>query len=153
MSEQVYFIESEGKIKIGISRNVQARLSQIRGHSGTPAKLIASVPGTRHVEKALHKKLTQHRISGEWFQDCEDVRSAMQLAINSFAAQPSETADERRRKELFGQVAKIIWPNKTAAHLAAIAGVDERSAWRWLSGTHEPPAVVIVAMLSEIIGV
>lgn len=152
MQEQVYFIESENKIKIGISRNVHARLSQIRGHSGTKAVLLASVPGNREIEKSLHKKLVAHRISGEWFTDCPEVRSAMQLAINNFSGALVESRDERVRKELFGQVARIIWPHKTAAHLAAVGGANERTAARWLKGSHPPPASVIVAMLSEIIG-
>ena len=50
----------------------------------------------------------------------------------------------------FGAVAKLLWPVKTAATLAAIAGTNERSAWRWLSGEFEPPAVVIAAVIVEI---
>jgi hypothetical protein len=50
----------------------------------------------------------------------------------------------------FTRVAKALWPFKTAAHLAAIAGKDERTAARWLSGESEPPAVVIAAIIIEI---
>ena len=50
----------------------------------------------------------------------------------------------------FGSVAKVIWPFKTAIHLAAIAKTDERTARRWLAGEFEPPGVVLAAILVEI---
>ena len=50
----------------------------------------------------------------------------------------------------FGPVAKLIWPVKTAAVLAELAGREIRTAERWLSGEFEPPAVVIAALIVEI---
>lgn len=49
----------------------------------------------------------------------------------------------------FGAVAKVLWPHKTAANIAAIAGRDERTASRWLSGEFEPPLVVVLAVVNE----
>lgn len=42
-----------------------------------------------------------------------------------------------------------LWPHKTAAHLAAIAGKDERAAKRWLAGEFEPPPAVFLAIFAE----
>lgn len=53
-----------------------------------------------------------------------------------------------RRK--FGDVAKVLWPDKTEAHLAAIAKADVRTARRWIAGEFEPPAIVIAAVIVEI---
>jgi hypothetical protein len=50
----------------------------------------------------------------------------------------------------FGTVAKALWPIKTAAHLATIAGTNERTAARWLSGEFEPPGIVFAVILYEI---
>ncbi len=50
----------------------------------------------------------------------------------------------------FGAVARVLWPDKTAAHIASIAGADERTAKRWLAGEFEPPAIVIAAIIVEI---
>ena len=50
----------------------------------------------------------------------------------------------------FGSVAKVLWPFKTAAQLAAIANTNERTAARWLSGEFEPPAIIIAAIIVEI---
>jgi hypothetical protein len=49
----------------------------------------------------------------------------------------------------FGAVAKVLWPHKTAAHLATIAGTNERTASRWLAGEFEPPVVVLIAVIQE----
>jgi len=47
-------------------------------------------------------------------------------------------------------VARALWPSKTAAHLASIAGNDERTAKRWLAGDHEPPGIIIAAIVAEL---
>jgi hypothetical protein len=52
----------------------------------------------------------------------------------------------------FGPVAKVLWPFKTAAHLASIADTNERTAARWLSGEFEPPVCIVVAVVQEIFG-
>ncbi len=75
------------------------------------------------------------------------------------ASVASATETERRIRQgtdknvgpsKFGIVAKALWPFKTAAHIATIAGRDERTAARWLSGEFEPPGVLLVAVLAEI---
>lgn len=51
----------------------------------------------------------------------------------------------------FSAVAKVLWPQKTAAELAFIAKTDERTAKRWLRGEHEPPLSVILAIIHEML--
>ena len=51
----------------------------------------------------------------------------------------------------FGRVAKVLWPIKTAACLAAIAKCDERHAKRFLSGEYEPPLSVVLAVIHEML--
>lgn len=53
---------------------------------------------------------------------------------------------------LFPRVAKLCWPGKTAAELATIADVDERTAWRWLSDECDPPNCVVLATMEKIFG-
>lgn len=50
----------------------------------------------------------------------------------------------------FGNVAKVLWPINTAAHVATIGQTNERTAARWLSGEFEPPGIVIAAIVYEI---
>lgn len=49
----------------------------------------------------------------------------------------------------FGDVCRVLWPEKTAAHIAAIGQRDERTAKRWLSGEYEPPASVLAAIINK----
>jgi hypothetical protein len=51
----------------------------------------------------------------------------------------------------FGRIAKIVWPFKTAYVLAELGKTSQRSAERWLSGEHEPPAGIVAHMLVEIL--
>jgi hypothetical protein len=51
---------------------------------------------------------------------------------------------------LFGPVARVVWPKKTAFELAAIAGTTDRAAKDWLSGKFPAPAIVYAAMFVEI---
>lgn len=45
--------------------------------------------------------------------------------------------------------ARRCWPEKTAVHLAAIAGKDERTAKRWLAGEFEPPLSVVQVLFRK----
>lgn len=51
----------------------------------------------------------------------------------------------------FASVCRMLWPDKTAAHIAAIAGHDERTAKRWLSGECRPPVKLVLAVLNELL--
>jgi hypothetical protein len=59
-------------------------------------------------------------------------------------------AEDKVVTRKFGAVARLLWPFKTAAHIAAIAGVDERTAKRWLAGEFDPPLPVVFAVMDEI---
>jgi hypothetical protein len=56
------------------------------------------------------------------------------------------------RTTKFAQVANVLWPVKTAAHLASIANRDERTAKRWLAGEFEPPNAIVLAVMAEVFG-
>jgi len=55
----------------------------------------------------------------------------------------------RPTEKKFGRVARALWPRKTAAELAARAGVTQRTAEFWLAG-REPSAAALVAVIHEI---
>lgn len=52
-------------------------------------------------------------------------------------------------RPLFADVARLCWPEKTAAHLASLSRRDERTAKRWLSGEYEPPICVVLAIINK----
>jgi len=47
-------------------------------------------------------------------------------------------------------VVRAIWPRKTAAHLAAAAGVSERAAKFWLAGDREPSPEAFKAVVDRV---
>lgn len=49
----------------------------------------------------------------------------------------------------FGLVAKVLWPSKTAVHLAAAAGCSERAAAYYLSGERDPTPAAILAVINR----
>lgn len=75
--------------------------------------------------------------------------------VIEFEARKSQGPASHRGDKLvprrFQAVAKVLWPVKTAACLAAIAKCDERHAKRFLSGEYEPPLSVVLAVIHEML--
>jgi len=71
----VYFIQGEdgGPIKIGTSKNVENRLHALQ--TGFPHKLVvlAVIKGNDRIERGLHYKFKNYRLSGEWFKPAEEL--------------------------------------------------------------------------------
>ena len=61
----------------------------------------------------------------------------------------------RQDEQLFGsiltQLAKLLWPTKTAAHLAAKIGCGERAAEFYLAGGRDWSGDAVAAIVSEVL--
>lgn len=81
---RVYFIldPTDGLIKIGVSRKTDARLRTLADHTGRQLVLLKTIVGSYALEKELHRALARHRVRGEWFLDCPEVRSVMDAAVD-----------------------------------------------------------------------
>lgn len=67
----VYFIQHEtgGAIKIGTSEDPERRLKDFNGMTHDPRyRILATAPGGRMLEEALHQKFAGARSHGEWFK-------------------------------------------------------------------------------------
>jgi Meiotically Up-regulated Gene 113 (MUG113) protein len=64
----IYFLRCGGHIKIGVAKNVDARIGQLQMGCPLPLELIAAVPGKPMEEKKLHAKFRHLRSTGEWFR-------------------------------------------------------------------------------------
>lgn len=67
----IYFVQggNDGPIKIGYTHNdIDARLSNFQVGSPEPLTLVASAPGGRHTERAIHIRFDHLRLHGEWFE-------------------------------------------------------------------------------------
>lgn len=78
MSESmVYFAATKTAIKIGVSRNVRARIQTLQTACADELSLLATIKGNSATESGFHLMLSEHRLRGEWFKDCEQVRMAI----------------------------------------------------------------------------
>lgn len=72
----LYFIESqcaERRIKIGIASDVKTRLGTMLVNSPYPLKLLKLVPGSASLEKELHRRFADDRLTGEWFKRSDEL--------------------------------------------------------------------------------
>lgn len=71
----IYFIEGGGMIKIGITNDVNSRFNSIRTMSPVSLSLMGFISGDITIEAQLHRRFHQYRRHGEWFTDCQEIRS------------------------------------------------------------------------------
>lgn len=76
---QIYFIQSVGggPIKIGVSDDPRRRLADLQVGSPAVLRLIGTAAGDQRREAALHRRLAEHRLHGEWFTDAPEVFAAI----------------------------------------------------------------------------
>lgn len=80
----VYFVrrkdDASGPIKIGFTRKLDARLQQLNSEYPGGVELLASCKGGAALEGAIHRRLADHRIDGEWFQAAPAVLNVLRAA-------------------------------------------------------------------------
>jgi predicted GIY-YIG superfamily endonuclease len=123
----VYVIgTATGPLKIGIANDPRSRLASIQ--SGSYVKLlvqyfIAALPSDAlRIERAAHKALSKHRLSGEWFNvSCETAKAAILKAARAVA----RARDELERQEVLAAAERErLEQERFAAERAAIILVD-----------------------------
>ncbi len=76
-------------------------------------------------------------------------------AVSRAGAIETSRTPDRGDEQVFGSVlsdvARMLWPSKTAANVAAIAGCTERAAEFWLSGQREWSGDALAAIIAEIL--
>lgn len=60
-------------------------------------------------------------------------------------------SNEQSFGDVLSDVASVLWPKKTAAHLAAKAGCTERAAEFYMAGDREWSGPAVTAIVSEIL--
>lgn len=78
-SANVYFIAFPGigRIKIGISNEVERRIAAIEATIGEKADVLAVIPGNRQAEIKAHQHHAAWNVSGEWFRYCDELVSSI----------------------------------------------------------------------------
>ncbi len=88
----VYFAKRGELIKIGVATDPEARMRELS------AKLIATLPGGRDLERELHARFIDYCVHGEWFLDVPPLRDFIANtrtpeAVTSEAVSPAERAE------------------------------------------------------------
>lgn len=73
----VYFIEAVGidRIKIGVSRDPEARVQQLSTGSPFPLNLLGKLRGGPELERQLQHQFAALHITGEWFHASQELRA------------------------------------------------------------------------------
>lgn len=79
-------------------------------------------------------------------------------AVSSAALAPAIESDrtgirptEHLFGSIFGDIARLLWPHKTAAHVAAAVGCSERGAEMWLAGDREWSGDAVAVLVAEVL--
>ena len=78
----IYFIQSLDKIKIGYTTNIKQRKKSLAIGNPHGLVVIGTIKGTQEHESRIHRKLKDHHVSGEWFNDNSDVRKYIEDILN-----------------------------------------------------------------------
>ena len=122
----VYFAERDGRIKIGTSNQVDARMREL----GTA--LLCQLPGGFDIEKALHERFALYALGHEWFRDSPEIRAFIGLAEATpvVAAPPTDHAAGEPVLMTVAEVALILRMSKSAVNRAIAAGTFPIPAFR-----------------------
>jgi len=83
----IYFIQqgNDGAIKIGISNNFEKRLAQLQTGSPYRLKVLLTINGNERLEKQLHNKFAEFRLSGEWFKPVGQITDFINQKLKNIA--------------------------------------------------------------------
>lgn len=112
MSEQgyVYFVQGGDRVKIGWSRNVDLRVSQLRTAAADDLVLLGSMPGDRAEERAMQARFAALHIRGEWFRADAGLLAAIPWMCQS-ATDAVNFYDQRSR---------VLWSDAVDACVASV---------------------------------
>jgi hypothetical protein len=110
-ASSVYFIECAGRIKVGYSTNVGRRVRDLATAAPSAVALLGDIAGGLQAEAAIHRRLDAHRLNGEWFLDCPEVREViadlMQHGVSAVGA-GAERAPKSWGNEEFARALKKL---------------------------------------------
>ena len=98
----IYFIQIEhsGPIKIGIAKDVEARLGHLQSANPYKLHLLYCFPGGVKTKEGLHRLLRKDHIRGEWFWPTEKVFFEIQQQRNIDAKEKWDWLEKDPAKDL-----------------------------------------------------
>jgi hypothetical protein len=123
----IYLVQAgkSGPVKVGWASdygNVARRVGALQVGNHDELHLLATLPGGRDRERALHEQFASDRIRGEWFRPTPEL-----LGLASVAAPPPARDSQRWATKLHPLAAEEIRTSQQpASQLAATFGVSKR---------------------------
>jgi hypothetical protein len=65
--DTIYVVRCGYRVKIGFTANLNQRMHSLSTANHRPIELLASWPGNKADEKAIHARFSDIRVRGEWF--------------------------------------------------------------------------------------
>jgi hypothetical protein len=126
-----------GPLKIGCSANVPARLKQLEATYGQPLALLATLPGGRDEERAIHERFAAHRLGKtEQFRPVAEIMAfigrPLLVSPDPDVVEVMDTVDERHA---------VIHLKGSAEYIAWLDEVNQQ--------THIPKAALVRLALAE----
>ena len=169
---RVYFLlckpeGTRGRIKIGWTDAPKARQLAIERQCPYPVTMLATIPGSRQDERAIHTKLASGRCFGEWFQASDELLDFIEAAASSGASPlaplPGKTTQYstgvEMRRELARMVRACVEPCPAGEkqidqqkRAAKLLGVTFGQAWRMWCGRGSPSLYLHVKRRFEQLG-
>lgn len=97
-----YAVQQEthnGPIKIGITHNIKARVAALQNGCAHRLVVLGTWPGSREIEKEIHRELKEYRMSGEWFQPSRAVMGLVSRYVGGDVSLGSESHWEVKSTE------------------------------------------------------
>lgn len=150
---RVYFVQAEagGPIKIGFATDVWSRVKTLQTSHHEKLICLVHIAGTMDDEQLLHQEYAAHRLNGEWFSDCEEIRSLVERASEHATAQcatpPAKKNKEAKPRKKMSAVSRDLFKLMAeesfgkaglAKKLAAACGVTSKGAENLLVGKCDP---------------
>lgn len=89
---RVYFCTDGLRIKIGYTeQDVNKRIKDLQTACSAPISLLATIPGHRKTESALHKRFKPYRKNGEWFDPHTELVQYIESISDTSASGPGTT--------------------------------------------------------------
>lgn len=81
--DYIYAVAGAGKIKIGITKAPEKRLSSLQTGSPVPLEMLGYIVGNKNLEDAIHNYLSEHRSHGEWFDVKPKTTQVVDLIVGN----------------------------------------------------------------------
>lgn len=124
MMGKVYFIAAPGRIKIGYTKYPERRLAQLQAIDLETLESLGAISGSRKLESRLHSLAAAHRLRGEWFSDCADVRELVASALRGDFADDEERPKYAREMDAASSAHAEVLRSATAETKRILAEVE-----------------------------